>query len=536
METNNSIRSLLEMDCIEAKNFFLKQKSYCNFPLPKYFEFEDLLKELSKEIGGKKDGDIRNKEGPRNLDDINHTILHNKDGKLSWRPLQLTHPVLYVQLVHLITQEQRWEEIKKRFFKFRKNPKIECSSIPVESNDEKKDGTEQIRERWREIYNLYLSKTPTKTTFKGGDKAKQIGKWLEEIEKKSVELSLEYQFLTHTDISDCYGSIYTHSIAWALHGKCVMKIPKNRSHGKFGKEFIGNAIDDLIQDMSCGQTNGIPQGSVLMDFIAEIVLGYADKLLDVKLKKVKISNYQILRYRDDYRIFTKSQEDGEQILKAISETVHFLGMKLNFQKTKVSNEVIRDSFKADKLYRISQRKNFGILQQKLLWIHDFSQKHQNSGSLAYFLSEFRKQLKPHKIKNDAIQMIAITVDMAANNPRIYPEASSVISKLLLKIEEDDRKKIIRKIKERFELIPNIGSLQIWLQVMSHKYDKTISYSEPLCHIAEGKNPVIWNSSWIKEKRIKDILEKSKILNETILKEMEGIIPYDDIKIFDSHTS
>jgi hypothetical protein len=31
--------------------------------------------------------------------------------------------------------------------------------------------------------------------------------------------------------------------------------------------------------MNNGQTNGIPQGSVLMDFIAEMVLGYIDECL-----------------------------------------------------------------------------------------------------------------------------------------------------------------------------------------------------------------------------------------------------------------
>jgi hypothetical protein len=29
-----------------------------------------------------------------------------------------------------------------------------------------------------------------------------------------------------------------------------------------------------MQGMNYGQTNGIPQGSVLMDFIAEMVLGF----------------------------------------------------------------------------------------------------------------------------------------------------------------------------------------------------------------------------------------------------------------------
>lgn len=48
---------------------------------------------------------------------------------------------------------------------------------------------------------------------------------------------------------------------------------------------LGKLIDTYIMGMQYKQTNGIPQGSVLFDFIAEIVLGYADMLLYEDLKK-----------------------------------------------------------------------------------------------------------------------------------------------------------------------------------------------------------------------------------------------------------
>jgi len=67
--------------------------------------------------------------------------------------------------------------------------------------------------------------------------------------------------------------------------------------------LLGNVIDDNLRNMTYGQTNGIPQGSVLMDFIAEIVLGYTDLELSHKINQLKIEDYQIIRYRDDYRIF-----------------------------------------------------------------------------------------------------------------------------------------------------------------------------------------------------------------------------------------
>ena len=55
-----------------------------------------------------------------------------------------------------------------------------------------------------------------------------------------------------------------------------------------------------------------------MDFIAEIVLLYADYLLTIKIKELGIKDFQILRYRDDYRIFTNNSNDGDEILKQLS--------------------------------------------------------------------------------------------------------------------------------------------------------------------------------------------------------------------------
>ena len=68
-----------------------------------------------------------------------------------------------------------------------------------------------------------------------------------------------------------------------------------------------------MQGMQYGQTNGIPQGSVLFDFIAEMVLGYADSQVSEVLASNDITDYKILRYRDDYRIFCNRKDELEKI-------------------------------------------------------------------------------------------------------------------------------------------------------------------------------------------------------------------------------
>ena len=354
-KTAPTSRSILNLTSKEARAFFLKHESYCNFDLPAYFRFDALLRAVSREIDGKSIKGLQSAD-PRELDDVSHTILSNKDGRFAWRPIQLSHPVLYVALVHNITTAANWTAIKNRFEEFAEPARISCMSLPVQSRSTKKD------------------------------KAEQILRWWQEIEQRSIELALDYNVLIHADISDCYGAVYTHSIARALHTKKVAKKKRRDT------SLIGNVIDSCIQDMRQGQTNGIPQGSVLMDFIAEMVLGYADTLIDEAIRKAGISDYQILRYRDDYRIFARSVVDGEAVLKCIAESLVELGFKLNTQKTMITTDVIAGSIKEDKQAWLSSVQRTENLEKHLILIRNHGMRFPNSGSLQTALSEYLNRI------------------------------------------------------------------------------------------------------------------------------------------------
>lgn len=388
-------KSILELTGIEARAFFLKHESYCNFDLPQYFTFSALLNTLSRGLESKKLSDYFNPSlKPHDCEEVNYTFLANKDSKFGWRPLQLIHPALYVSLVHSITEESYWSLIVDRFKEFSANPKIKCYSIPAQSEDMQ------------------------------SDRANMVVNWLRKVEVQSIELALKYQYVLHTDISDCYGSIYTHSIPWALHGQ------------KFAKDnrkaiCIGNCIDLDIRRMSFNQTNGIPQGSVLMDFIAEMVLGYADMELSTKITNDKIQDYEIIRYRDDYRIFSNNPQDAERITKLLTEVLIGLGMRLNSQKTFLSVDVITDAVKPDKLYWNQQKNSTENIQKHLLLIHDLALKFPNSGSVVKALQQFYEKVeKIGEIENCRV-LISIIVDIAYKNSRTYPIAVAILSKLIV---------------------------------------------------------------------------------------------------------
>ena len=463
------MKSILEYDHIEARRFFLKEESFFNFDLPNYFVFQNLISKISNILKKKDLLDLYGTEvligkkktrkfSPTNFEGVNYNLLTNKDGKFDWRPFKLIHPVLYVSLVNEMTIEKNWNLIINRFKEYKKNHKINCFSTPIES-----------------LKNF-------------SDKEALIEEWYRSIEQKSIELALEFKYVIHTDIVNCYSSIYTHSIPWAIHTKEFAKKEKNN------KNLIGNIIDKHIRDMSFGQTNGIPQGSVLMDFIAEIILGYVDLKLSEKIKKSKVKDYYILRFRDDYRIFSNNPEDSNLIVKFLSEILFDVGMKLNSEKTLVSENIIESSLKPDKLYWIKNKRIPTSFLDYLLLILSLSEKFPNSGTLIIELNNFyNKIISLTKVNIEIPILVSILIDITFKNPRTYPISTAILSKLFSLTNSNFMKHhILSLIEKKFDKIPNTGHLQIWLQRLTLLLDKDKIYNEKVCMKVLDSNIPIWN--------------------------------------------
>jgi hypothetical protein len=396
-----------------------------------------------------------------------------------------------------LTEEDNWQLVLRRFNEFSANSQITCLSLPVMSLTEEKD------------------------------KAAQVNHWWQTVEQRSIELSLDYQYLLETDITDCYGSIYTHSIAWALHTKPIAKDKENREKNT----LLGNQIDRHIQDMRHGQTNGIPQGSVLMDFIAEMVLGFADLELTEKINAAEINDYCILRYRDDYRIFVNNPLDGERILKFLTEVTIDLGLKLNPNKTKVSADVVRASIKPDKLAWIGKKHFERNLQKHLFIIHDHANQFPNAGSLLVALGEFHRRLCRQKHLHQVMPMIAIAADIAYRNPRTYPICTAILSKLMSFLTSPNEKiSVSEKIKARFEQIPNTGHMQIWIQRIIYPLGQNAVFEEPICKLVANEDVSLWNCEWVRGK-LKEAIISTAIIDREKLAEMEPVIPLGEVELF-----
>lgn len=503
------MKPVLELTHQKALKFFMDAENYCSLSLPVYFNFQPVLDYVQKMVG-KSDLDSCLKTAkvyPSNFDGVNYKMLINKDGRYAFRPLQIANPFLYYLLVRNITTKSNWDTIKRRFQDF-KDEHIEVSSIPGLKGKEDK-------------------------TLVGAT----ISNWWENVEQRTIELSIQYKYMFTTDITNCYSSIYTHAIGWAIEGKDVAKAKRGKASS------LGNTIDTYIQGMQYGQTNGIPQGSALFDFIAEIILGYADKMLTDKLQKENISKYKIIRHRDDYRVFSNSKEEIEKIALVLQNVLADLNFQMNASKTRLSENIVEDAIKPDKLYYITNipayrklNSLFDSFQKELYYILSIAKRYPNSGTISSLLNNIGIRIEKRKsIKENILVLVAILVEIAILSPKVHQLVLACISNLISRIEINEEKiDVIEQVLAKLNSLPNIGHTQIWLQRITYKLDMGAGgypYQEPLCQLVEGKAVDLWNLNWLKD-NFKAGLPILQVCDTNKRDSMVPFIDVNEISIFD----
>lgn len=158
---------------------------------------------------------------------------------------------------------------------------------------------------------------------------RMIYEFLEMAESDLVAEGHKYKFLLRTDIKNFYPSVYTHSIAWALHTKKTIRTSGNRDN--FSK-FLGLQLDKLFQYANDGCTNGIPIGPAVSDLASEIILAAVDKECSIELNSVDFIG---VRFKDDYRFLCNSKQDAQKIIKTLQNQLRNFNLFLNEGKSEV---------------------------------------------------------------------------------------------------------------------------------------------------------------------------------------------------------
>jgi len=223
-------------------------------------------------------------------------------------------------------------------------PKTELTDQTFGTIDPKihSDIANEIARGWGTILDLIFNQSksvysysfpiPLSTTTPGMIDTLRAGRmiyeWIEMAENDLVEEAYRYNYLVKTDVKNFYPSIYTHSIAWALHTKSIIRSNNNR----YNFNFLGNRIDKLFQNANDGCTVGIPIGPVVSDIIAEILLSAVDLSISEHLSRRKVLG---VRFKDDYRFLCKTEEDCKVVTKHLQKGLKGFNLLLNEKKTEI---------------------------------------------------------------------------------------------------------------------------------------------------------------------------------------------------------
>lgn len=481
--------SIFNLDGNSVKKILSNSKNYVTgVALPEYIDFQPMLDALF-DIN---DNDLVNKKAST-FPNVNFKILLNKDGSYAWRLIELMHPALYVHIVNVISQS--WDTVTERAKKL------------LRDNSER--GLTCASQLWctdGELSNPQLA-------------------WWRHFEQQTLSESIKFNHIHKIDVSGCYDSIYTHSIAWAIHGRGVFNdIDRRRDNN-----LVGNKLDKSIRAGRQDQTNGIPQGSILCDLIAELVLIDIDNEILDRINSANIDSFSIIRYVDDYNILTKDDQTGKAIIRAISEVLADRRMHVNELKVVSSDNITSYAVKPDKISLLSlPQTSFTsplvmnsdsttdiASHNRILQIYDFSLQYPNSGSLKKLLIEFRQLCNNPGYLNDdtAPTIISVLSKIAIRNPRTIPLCISIIERALNVADYDDH--LIDNLQFMFNSVPFTDYIDIWLQRMiigcQRKYSPASLMTR--CIGNGGVQPSLWNNSWIDRRNVHAVMDTTSILNQ-----------------------
>jgi hypothetical protein len=197
-----------------------------------------------------------------------------------------------------------------------------------------------------------------------------------------------YPVILGLDINRFYGSIYTHSIPWAVLGK---QEAKKRHRNSSLQGHWSDTLDKLVRNCNQRQTVGIPIGPDTSRIISELILSR----IDTELTSVGsgLVSPQIYHNIDDYQIGCMGLGDSENAQSRFVRTISRYELRLNDFKTSVDHGL---SFTPSNFQRhfdyLSQQRGRDFVEHFFEILYSQIALHPNTNVLGYAVKRFARKL------------------------------------------------------------------------------------------------------------------------------------------------
>jgi hypothetical protein len=324
---------------------------------------------------------------------------------------------------------------------------------------------------------------------------RMIYEYLEMAENDLVAEAYNYKYILQSDIKNFYPSIYTHSIAWAIHTK--EEIRRKGSRSNYNK-YVGLVLDRLFQNSNDGCTNGIAIGPAISDLIAEIILSAVDTECS-KIIDDKGIDFIGVRFKDDYRFLCQSKQDANFIIKTLQKQMALFNLTLNESKSRVSElpEGLFREWTADyQTYSLRYKKNvsYKLFENSFRGTLKVDKKFEGTGVVDRFLSEL--YTKKYKLKfnfkdKNLLKAISLLLMLKERRNKSFPQILGILEQII--------KQNTGKAKSISKITTAIDNL----------------LSDKLKNIDDNQYDLLWLIYFIKSLNLTAITLPKKIKSESI---------------------
>lgn len=274
---------------------------------------------------------------------------------------------------------------------------------------------------------------------------RMIYEWIEMVEEDLVEEAYAYSYLVRTDVKNCYPSVYTHSIAWVLHTRDMIRKGSNRHD----YALVGNRLDKLFQNANDGCTNGLPVGPVVSDLVAELILSAVDLSISADIRNAGIL---ALRFKDDYRFLCRTQEDCRKATKLLQKGLKAFNLLLNEDKTEISTlpeGIFREWVSRYHSIRPSHGKQLSFAEFKELYLGvlQIDQELPGTGIIDRFIADVTSPSYEPLFPVASLhyeKTVSLLLMMAERRARSLPRLLGLIEALMVKSEDRRSQRVISR--------------------------------------------------------------------------------------------
>lgn len=269
------------------------------------------------------------------------------------------------------------------------------------------------------------------------------------------------------DIANCYPSIYSHSIAWALLGKEKAKAMALDAKLQDNLYKKADQIDRANTRLKVSETNGLITGPYSSRIISEIILGGIDKILVSR-------GYEFTRYVDDYNFYFTNKYDCEKSIGDIAAILNEFNLKINESKLKIEKypfDILEDYSSLFKQSFNKEYPAYDILQKAALL-----DQQGKKGSYKYAFKLLRNEPFFRIKKPDEIIYLFYTlISIIINRPMLARYAVEMISKLQVGFSENEMVDKLNDLLDK-ELDANHDQEVLWLLYVILRYGSKITQS------------------------------------------------------------